>query len=170
MTSKRFPNVRFRLCLVILVCVLLLPVSGFAKGSAASSLLIAQASPVTGTPIFNRLFSGNKTSLALERAKIDYLIERIRQSPYTFIRNGESYRGGKAAMHLSWKFHRKGAKIKRAVDFIRKIASRSAVSGQPYMIKIQNGEMYPVSELLNNELENLERILKESQAQAAQPV
>lgn len=170
MTYKRFPNVRFRLCLVILICISLSPVSGFAKAPVAAPLLIAQASPVTGTPIFDRLFSGDKTGLALERAKIDYLIDRIRQSPYTFIRNGESYRGGKAAMHLSWKFHRKGAGIKRAVDFIKKIASRSSSSGQPYMIKIQNGKMYPVSELLNNELQNLEKILKETQAQTVQPV
>jgi hypothetical protein len=58
-----------------------------------------------------------------------------------FIRNGSEYDDGKAAAaHLRMKLQNAGGKVQTADDFIRLCASRSYITGKPYMIRLSNGK------------------------------
>jgi hypothetical protein len=101
----------------------------------------------------------NQNMPSMEKAKIEYLIERLRHSPHTFVRNGESHTGGVAARLVEWKYGRRKKQIGTARDFINKVASRSEASGRPYLVLIANGAAYLARDVLSNELKLLERFI-----------
>ena len=90
-----------------------------------------------------------------EKAKIQYLLARIGQSPYTFIRNGEEHSGREASSHLRWKYGFAFSRIKTVDEFINYIASRSMKTGEEYRMRISSGEVFEMDEVLYNELEAL---------------
>ncbi|MBX3164192.1 MAG: DUF5329 family protein [Bacteroidetes bacterium] len=93
-----------------------------------------------------------------ENQKIDKLILYIRNmKDVVFVRNGTDYKSGEAADHLQRKRKSVGDKIKTAEDFISKVASKSSVSGQPYMIKTKDGKAITCESLLRAELLRLEK-------------
>jgi Family of unknown function (DUF5329) len=55
-----------------------------------------------------------------------------------FVRNSESQDAKKAAEHLRMKREKAGSKVKTALDFIEKVASKSYFSGDPYQITFAN--------------------------------
>ena len=72
----------------------------------------------------------------IERKKIDFLISSVDNlKGAKFIRNGAEYDGKEAAEHLRMKLQKAGGKVQTADDFIRLCASKSFISGKPYMIK-----------------------------------
>ena len=93
---------------------------------------------------------------AIEAEKIQYLISRVRRSPYGFIRNGKEYKGAKAASHIALKYFHARGRVKTARDFVYYVASASLASGQPYLIKLPDGTTYPMREVFMNELLLLE--------------
>lgn len=65
---------------------------------------------------------------------IERLTQRIERSPCSFVRNGTAYDGAKAAAHLRSKV--RAAQRNITVDeFVEHIASKSSLSGQPYLIR-----------------------------------
>ena len=77
----------------------------------------------------------------IERKKIEFLISSVANLPGAkFIRNGSEYDGKKAAEHLRMKLQKAGGRIQTADDFIRLCASKSFISGKPYMIKSSDGK------------------------------
>ena len=68
------------------------------------------------------------------QAEIDHLIEHIRNSNCTFIRNGKAHSAEEAIEHILKKYDHFKKKIKTTEDFIDYCASKSMMSDQPYQI------------------------------------
>jgi len=89
----------------------------------------------------------------IEKKKIDYLITSIENMKGAkFIRNGTEHDGKEAAEHLRSKLKSAGGRVQTADDFIRLCASKSFISGKPYMIrssdgKTENSEQYFLEKL-----------------------
>ncbi len=78
------------------------------------------------------------------RAEIDALLSRLEASNCTFNRNGTWYSPAEASAHLLRKLKYlddKGA-VQSAEQFIELAASRSSVTGQPYLVKC--GSVAPI--------------------------
>ena len=92
-----------------------------------------------------------------EGQKIDKLIAHISNiQGAKFIRNGDEHDAKKAADHLQMKRKNAGNRIKTARDFIDKIATKSSMSGDYYMIIFPNGSKKRACDVLNEELKRLE--------------
>src|SRR5687767_4422768 len=79
-------------------------------------------------------------SLVSERQKIEALIEHVANlEKAVFIRNGNEYSPSDAADHMRTKLDYAGSRVKTALQFIEHIASTSSVSGEPYLIRFDDG-------------------------------
>lgn len=67
--------------------------------------------------------------------EIDYLLSEVAKSRCTFIRNGKRYPGRDARAHLRSKYRYNAHLIDSTEEFIEKIASKSSMSGKPYLIR-----------------------------------
>lgn len=123
---------------------------------APKGFLLSSDYKIQNNPYYEWVVSQKDHSSALEQAKIEYLIERIRKSPYLFIRNEEEHKSNEAAEHLAWKYHQGRKYAKTAHDFINNIASSSIITGNVYLVKLGGGIVCPVREILLNELQVLE--------------
>jgi len=75
-----------------------------------------------------------------ETDKINYLIASVEAlQGATFIRNGREHDASSASSHLRLKLKTMGDKIKTAEDFIDLCASKSSLSGEPYLIRLSDG-------------------------------
>jgi hypothetical protein len=72
---------------------------------------------------------------AQTKAEIDELITYVQTSGVRFIRNGLEYSGAEGAQHLRDKLAKAGDRVKTTEDFITGIASKSFLSGKPYLVK-----------------------------------
>ena len=88
---------------------------------------------------------------ASPEAEIDHLLTFIAGSPCAFIRNGVAYDGPQAVDHIKDKYEHYRADIRSAEDFIALAASKSAVSGKPYLVQCEAAEM-SAAEWLTQEL------------------
>jgi len=79
-----------------------------------------------------------KSSESLDQT-ISYLLEYIASSNATFVRNGTSYTPAKAAEHIKAKYAHFKTEIKTPEDFIRLSASKSLLSGKPYLVRLPDG-------------------------------
>jgi hypothetical protein len=88
------------------------------------------------------LFSGTLNAQDnIEKNKIEFLISSMENlKDAKFIRNGSEYNGQEAAKHLRMKLRRAGDHVQTADDFIRLCASKSYISGKPYMIGLPDGK------------------------------
>ena len=92
-----------------------------------------------------------------ESQKIDHLISFVRNlRGAIFIRNGSEHTPNDAANHLQMKCEKAGARIKTAKAFVEKIATKSSISGDLYIIRFANGKEFPCQMVLFNELKKLE--------------
>ncbi|NJM91329.1 MAG: DUF5329 domain-containing protein [Rhodospirillaceae bacterium] len=85
------------------------------------------------------------------QAEIGHLLDFIAGSPCAFIRNGVAYDGAQAVGHIKDKYDYYRADIRSAEDFIALAASKSAMSGKPYLVQCDAAEM-PAAEWLTLEL------------------
>ena len=67
-------------------------------------------------------------------AEIGHLLNFIEDSPCIFIRNGDPYDGAQAASHIKDKYDYYRKDIHSAEDFIALAATKSAMSGKPYLV------------------------------------
>lgn len=75
-----------------------------------------------------------------ETAKIQYLIASVEAlEGASFIRNGSEYDTRAASNHLHLKLKIAGDKVRTAEDFIRLCASKSSMTGEPYLIRLADG-------------------------------
>jgi hypothetical protein len=70
-----------------------------------------------------------------------YLIDQIAKSHLTFTRNGSEYSSQEAADHIRNKYEYFKSKIKSPEDFIHVCASKSFVSGKPYLVSTAQGKI-----------------------------
>ena len=70
---------------------------------------------------------------------INYLLAFVERSDCTFIRNDTPHTAKEAAGHMRRKYDHFKDEIKTAEDFIRLSATKSLISGKPYMVKTKTG-------------------------------
>ena len=110
---------------------------------------------------FKKAAASAPGSTEAEQARIEYLLERIGDSPYNFIRNGSRYNWKHAAIHLRWKYLRNQKQIKNAEDFIDRIATRSKISGEQYWVILPDKSRRPLREFLIHELYLLDQAVRQ---------
>lgn len=111
------------------------------------------------------------TSLSVfanDKVKIDYLLNEIKNSNHTFIRNGEEHTSKQAYEHIQFKL----SYVKKAFfffgpekdipikDFIEKIASTSSSTNKPYYIRGKGMKKKPVKVWLYMKLKEFENVSK----------
>jgi hypothetical protein len=91
--------------------------------------------------------------------EIGYLLERLGQSGCQFNRNGTWYGAAEARSHLENKLGSlsKRGLVRTAEDFIHRAASRSSMSGKPYLMRCGGGLVVPCEQWLLAELEQRRR-------------
>lgn len=94
---------------------------------------------------------------ATETQKIDALIKHVGElKDAKFIRNGSSYEPATAVRFLRGKWDANKTEVKSARDFIDKVASVSATSGKPYLIRFNDGKEIHSREFLLAVLEKID--------------
>jgi hypothetical protein len=97
----------------------------------------------------------------IERKKIDFLISSVENiKGAKFIRNGAEYEGKEAAEHLRMKLQKADGKVQTADDFIRLCASKSFISGKPYMIKSSDGKIRTSEDYFREKLKEYNSTVK----------
>jgi hypothetical protein len=92
-----------------------------------------------------------------EDEKIERLIKVVDEmKDATFIRNGTEHDCHAAAKHMRDKWEHGRSEIKTANDFIDKAASKSSISGKPYMIRFKDGREIESGAFLRDELKKIE--------------
>ena len=92
-----------------------------------------------------------KAAESLEQT-INFLLHRIETADATFIRNGQEHTPKEAVAHVRAKYVHFKNQIKTPEDFIRLAATKSLLSGQPYLIRPREGKELPLHLWLTNAL------------------
>ncbi|MFO1050846.1 MAG: DUF5329 family protein [Planctomycetota bacterium] len=88
------------------------------------------------------------TSEAKVGPRVEDLLGWIADAPLKFVRNGVEYDGRTAASHLRQKYQFAGAEVLGVDDFIEKVASGSATTSLPYLVRLPDGSEQPLREWL----------------------
>jgi hypothetical protein len=83
---------------------------------------------------------------------IKYLLDYVAKSDATFIRNGQTHTPQEAVDHIKAKYVHFKSDIKTPEDFIRLSASKSLLTGQPYLVRTQDGKEMPLNVWLTDAL------------------
>jgi hypothetical protein len=83
---------------------------------------------------------------------IRHLIVYVSGSGLTFIRNASEYTPGEAAEHMNKKYQHFRGKIETPEDFIKLCATKSLLSGKPYLVVSGQGKELRTSDWLTTEL------------------
>lgn len=84
---------------------------------------------------------------------VNYLLDYIRKSDAVFIRNGSDHTGPEAVEHIKAKYEHFKKDIKTPEDFIRVSASKSLLTGKPYLVHPKGGKEQLMSEWLTEALQ-----------------
>ena len=79
---------------------------------------------------------------------IQYLLNHVVESQLTFIRNSSRYTSVEAAEHMNKKYQHFKDEIQTADDFIRLCATKSLMSGRPYLVIDEHGQEIHTSDWL----------------------
>ena len=88
---------------------------------------------------------------------IKYLLSYVKGSDCTFIRNNREYTAEEATGHIQRKYKHFKSKIKTPEDFIRLSATKSLITGKPYMVKTKSGKLMTSEDWLLEVLEDFRR-------------
>ena len=116
---------------------------------SSASVNHAHASSSSTLPLTSETAAGSETSAET----IEYLLAYVAQSKLTFIRNGQERDSGAAAAHMRRKYEYFRASIATPEDFIEQAASKSLLSGRPYLVRLPGGRETPVGAWLRDVLE-----------------
>ena len=83
---------------------------------------------------------------------IDYLLNYIGNSNAIFIRNGQTHTPAEAVAHIRDKYEHFKSEIKTPEDFIRLAASKSLLTGKPYLMRPAGGKEMHLDEWLRDAL------------------
>jgi hypothetical protein len=83
---------------------------------------------------------------------INYLLGYVANSHATFIRNGQTHTPEEAVNHIKAKYEHFKSEIKTPEDFIRLSASKSLLTGQPYLVRTKDGKEIQLSAWLTDAL------------------
>ncbi len=91
-----------------------------------------------------------------EAAKIHYLIASVETlEGAKLIRNGREYDTRAASDHLRLKLKVTGDKVKTAEDFITLCASKSSITGEPYLMRFADGTTVKSEVFFRNKLKTI---------------
>jgi hypothetical protein len=91
-----------------------------------------------------------------EAARIQNLIASIEVlEGAKFIRNGREYDARSASSHLRLKLRAAGDRVKTTEDFIALCASKSSMSGEPYLIRLVDGTTVKAEAFFRNRLKEI---------------
>jgi len=79
---------------------------------------------------------------------IKFLLDYVAKSDATFIRNGQAHAPQEAVNHIKAKYEHFKSEIKTPEDFIRLAASKSLLTGQPYLVRTPDGKEMRLDEWL----------------------
>ncbi len=85
---------------------------------------------------------------------VQYLLDYVATSGLTFIRNSDQYTAREASRHMQKKYAHFEDKIDSPEKFIELCATKSLLSGKPYMVVNKQGEAVRTSEWLSAALDN----------------
>ncbi len=102
-------------------------------------------------------FQQAKPKTYTEEQKISYVINSLGRMDAVFVRNGSEHSPAEAMQHLNMKRKKAGKQIKTCRQFIQEVASKSTVSGDPYMIKFKDGHTETAESYLLKQLQRLEQ-------------
>jgi hypothetical protein len=88
-------------------------------------------------------------------AEIEYLLDAIGSSECIFIRNGKQYDAEKAEAHLRMKYKRGQQYVTSSETFITRLASKSSMTGKPYLMECSGADREPVDTWLMQRLKTL---------------
>ena len=108
---------------------------GFMRKNVLSLLAVVLTLPIAAQA---KPGDGAKENVA---KAIAFLIEEVDASHLTFIRNGKTHSSEEAANHIRRKYEHFKSQIRTAEDFIRLCASKSLVSGEPYLVVTPQGRV-----------------------------
>ena len=100
------------------------------------------------------IFWGAMLAVAAHAAtadEIQHLLDYVGGSGCTFVRNGVESDATAARKHLATKYEYAKGRIASAEDFIRSLASRSSMTGQPYVVRCGASQLLS-EDWLTNEL------------------
>jgi len=88
--------------------------------------------------------------------EISYLLNFIATSNCQFYRNGNWYTSMQAEAHLDEKLAliNASSRVRTAEDFIEKVATKSALTSRPYLVRCTSGDAVAVNEWLRQELKH----------------
>ena len=126
----------------------------FRFGKSSYSLTLKELNnALVGEDFASFIVSDSSGTTLAEEDKIEQLIAAITElQGATFIRNGAEHTAAEAADHLRMKWRAAGDEIVTAGQFIEAIASKSSTSGEPYEIRMANGEAIEAGEYLRKRL------------------
>ena len=84
---------------------------------------------------------------------IAYLLHQVEAADATFIRNGTTHTPAEAAAHIKAKYEHFKSQIKTPEDFIRLAASKSLLTGKPYLVRSPGGKEMPLDAWLTEALQ-----------------
>ncbi len=95
---------------------------------------------------------------AAERARIERLLDALAaRKDVRFVRNGKEYTGAQAADLLRGKLQWQIEKVATVQDFIIRIGTRSASSGNVYLVRLADGRELPSDQFLTQELRRIDK-------------
>lgn len=109
-------------------------------------LVTLMSAPVAGAQ------PANPHTPADPQPAIRYLIEAVARSELSFERNSRRYTASEAAQHLQRKYAHLRDEIRTVDDFIELAASRSLVTGEPYLVVDSRGKSMPAGQWLRQVL------------------
>ena len=93
-----------------------------------------------------------------EHQRIQTLIQRVeKMTTMSFLRNGTAHTAAEAAQHMQAKYAHFKNKIATAEDFVDLCASRSEMTGKPYMVKMGDAAPVEAGTYLKEELRTLRK-------------
>jgi hypothetical protein len=114
--------------------------------------LLALLIALTGSAFLLEAQATTRQPPADIEATIGYLIDVVATSGHTFLRNSTRYSAAQAAQHLQRKYQHFRDKIHTVDDFIELAASRSLLTGKPYLVIDTAGSSMPTSQWLQQVL------------------
>jgi Family of unknown function (DUF5329) len=137
------PNVskgNMKICFIIgfLILMAALPVAGSSTTGT---------NEITSTKKLNGSSAGRESTETVGEI-IRYLLDYVVRSDCTFIRNGEPHTGKEAAEHFKSKYEHFKKEIKTPEDFIQMAATKSMITGKPYLVKTTDGTEISCAEWL----------------------
>jgi hypothetical protein len=104
---------------------------------------------------------------AKAKAEIDHLLKFITDSKATFIRNGDPHKAAEAVEHIKAKRDHYIKKISSAEDFVKLAATKSALSGKNYQVKLADGTTRENAAWLLEELKRHRKAKAAAEAKAS---